>query len=272
MQETKKQALEFRLKQLGSLAVAFSGGVDSTFLLAVAANVISGRDRLVAVTEISPLHPETDIAFARSFAANIGVRLITIDAEMMHNPDFIANPSNRCYLCKRAVFRKMMETAGTLGIQNVAHGVNLDDIADFRPGMVAARELSIHAPLLDAGFMKQDIRILSRDMDLPTWDKPSSGCLATRIPYGHRIDAQKLKEVAAAEAFIRNLKFSECRVRHYGELAKIEISIPDAERLREPGLRLRLVKAFREIGFLYISLDLEGFDSGRLNRSIQSHS
>lgn len=270
MQETKRQALENWLKQIGSLAVAFSGGADSTFLLAVAADVISDKDKLVAVTEISPLHSEADIAFARSFAANLNIRHITIDAGMMTDPDFTANPSNRCYLCKRAVFRRIMAAAETFGIRSVAHGVNLDDIGDFRPGMAAAQELNILAPLLHAGFTKQDIRILSRDMGLPTWDKPSSGCLATRIPYGHLIDLQKIKEVAAAEAFLRNLEFSQCRVRHYGELAKIEVSIQDADRLREPGIRHRVVTAFREIGFLYVSLDLEGFGSGRLNRSIQS--
>jgi uncharacterized protein len=270
MQETKKQALETRLKQLGPLAVAFSGGVDSTFLLAVAATVISDRDKLVAITEISPLHSEADMAFARSFAANLNVRHITIDAGMMMDPDFTANPSSRCYLCKRTVFRRMIEATEIFGIHSVAHGVNLDDIADFRPGMAAARELNILAPLLDAGFTKQDIRRLSCDMGLPTWDKPSSGCLATRIPYGHLIDLKKLKEVAAAEAFMGKLKFNQCRVRHYDELAKIEVSIQDADRLREPGIRHRLVKAFREIGFLYVSLDLEDFGSGRLNRSVQS--
>jgi len=271
MLESKKQALECWLKQAGSLAVAFSGGADSTFLLAVAANVILNRDKLVAITEISPLHPDADIAFARSFAANLNVRHITIDAGMMRDSDFTANPSNRCYLCKRAVFRRMIEATGAMGIHSVAHGLNIDDITDFRPGMAAARELNIHAPLLDAGFTKQDIRRLSCDMGLPTWDKPSSGCLATRIPYGQLIDVKKIKEVAAAEAFLRNLKFSRCRVRHYAELAKIEVSIQDAGRLCEPGVRHRVVKAFREIGFLYVSMDLEGFDSGRLNRSIQSN-
>jgi len=272
MQEIKKQTLEVWLKKIGPLAVAFSGGVDSTFLLAVAASVISDRDKLLAVTEISPVHSESDIAFARSFAATLNVRHLLIDAAMMRDPDFTANSPSRCYLCKRAVFRKMIETAENLGISSVAHGVNRDDLSDFRPGLKAAQELCIHAPLLTAGFTKQDIRILSREMGLPTWDKPSSGCLATRIPYGHLIDLKKIKEVAAAEAFLRNLGFGDCRVRHYGELAKIEVSIRDADRLGEPGLRHRVVTALREIGFLYVSLDLEGFDSGRMNRSIQSDS
>jgi pyridinium-3,5-biscarboxylic acid mononucleotide sulfurtransferase len=274
MQETdsKKQALEAWLKQAGSLAVAFSGGVDSTFLLAVAANVIVGKGKLVAVTETSQLHSEADIAFARSFAANLNVRHILMDAGMMSDPDFTANPPNRCYLCKRAVLRRIVEAAENLGIHNVVHGVNMDDLCDFRPGIAAARELNIHAPMFDTGFTKQDIRRLSRQMGLPTWNKPSSGCLATRIPYGQLIDLKKIKEVAAAEAFMRNLKFGDCRVRHYGELAKIEVSIRDADRLRAPGIRHRIIKAFREIGFLYVSLDLEGFGSGRLNRSIPSDS
>ncbi|RJP85608.1 MAG: ATP-dependent sacrificial sulfur transferase LarE [Desulfobacteraceae bacterium] len=272
MQEAllKKQALEFWLKQVGPLAVAFSGGVDSTFLLAVAAHAISDRDKLLAVTETSPLHPESDVLFARSFAATLNVRHVTIDAGVLADPGFTANPQERCYRCKRVIFSRIIEAAATFGIHHIAHGVNLDDLGDFRPGMAAAKELNIHAPLLEAGFTKKDIRSLSRQMALPTWNKPSSGCLATRIPYGHRIDITKIQAVAAAESFLRNLGFGDCRVRHYDELAKIEISDRDADRFRAPGIRNRVVKAFREIGFLYVSVDLEGFGSGRLNRSIKS--
>ena len=272
MQEThsKKQALESWLKQIGPLAVAFSGGVDSTFLLAMAANVISDTDKLLAVTEASPVHSGADAAFARSFAETLNVRHVTIDAGMMVDPEFTANSPDRCYLCKRSILKQIIDAAESFGIRNVAHGVNVDDLGDFRPGMNAARELNIHSPLLEAGFTKQDIRRLSREMGLPTWNKPSSGCLATRIPYGHPIDLKKIKAIAASEAFLRNLGFGDCRVRHYGELAKIEVSIRDADRLRAPGIRHRIVKAFREIGFLYVSLDLEGFGSGRLNRSIPS--
>ncbi|MDO9263473.1 MAG: ATP-dependent sacrificial sulfur transferase LarE [Desulfosalsimonadaceae bacterium] len=272
MQEmhSKKQALEYWLEQIGPLAVAFSGGVDSTFLLVVAANVISDRDKLLAVTEASPLHPGADAAFARDFAETLNVHHVTIDAGMMIDPEFTANPPNRCYLCKRAILDRIIETAENFGIRNVAHGVNVDDLGDFRPGMKAARELNIHAPLVEAGFTKQDIRRLSREMGLPTWNKPSSGCLATRIPYGQSIDLKKIQAIAASEAFLRTLEFGDCRVRHYGELAKIEVSIRDADRLRAPGIRHRIVKAFREIGFLYVSLDLEDFGSGRLNRSIPS--
>ncbi|MFZ2632388.1 MAG: ATP-dependent sacrificial sulfur transferase LarE [Desulfosalsimonadaceae bacterium] len=272
MQEThsKKQALESWLKQIGSLAVAFSGGVDSTFLLSVAANVISDRDKLLAVTETSLLHPGADVTFARSFAARLNVRHVTIDAGMMIDPEFTANPPNRCYLCKRVILSRIIEAAANLDIHNIAHGVNVDDLADFRPGMAAAKELNVHAPLLEAGFTKQDIRRLSREMGLPTWNKSSSGCLATRIPYGQSIDLKKIQAIAASEAFLRTLGFGDCRVRYYGELAKIEVSIRDADRLRAPGIRHRVVKAFREIGFLYVSLDLEGFGSGRLNRSIPS--
>ena len=272
MQEAhlKKQKFEAWLKQTGSLAVAFSGGVDSAFLLAVAANAISDKDKLLAVTETSPLHPGAEVAFARSFAATLNVRHVTIDAGMMTSPEFTANPPNRCYLCKRAILSRIIEAAENFGIRNVAHGVNVDDLGDFRPGMKAARELNIHAPLLEAGFTKQGIRRLSREMGLPTWNKPSSGCLATRIPYGHSIDLKKIQVIDASEVFLRALGFGGCRVRHYGELAKIEVSIRDADRLRAPGIRHRVIKAFREIGFLYVSLDLEGFGSGRLNRSITS--
>ena len=267
---SEKQALESWLKQIGPLAVAFSGGVDSTFLLAVAVSATSDRDKLLAVTETSFLHPGNDISFARSFAATLNVRHVTIDAGMMIDPEFTANPPNRCYLCKRAILDRIVEVAINFGIPNVAHGVNVDDLGDFRPGMQAARELNIYAPLVEAGFTKQDIRRLSREMGLPTWNKPSSGCLATRIPYGHPIDLMKIQAIAASEAFLRTLGFGDCRVRHYGELAKIEVSIRDVDRLRAPGIRHRIVKAFREIGFLYVSLDLEDFGSGRLNRSIPS--
>ena len=266
----KKQTLEAWLKQVGSLVVAFSGGVDSTFLLAVAANVIADTGKLLAVTETSPLHAGADVAFARSFAATLNIRHVSIDAGMLIDREFAANPPNRCYLCKHAVLRRIIDAAANHGIHHVAHGVNVDDLGDFRPGMAAAKELNVHAPLLEAGFTKKDIRRLSRQMGLPTWNKPSSGCMATRIPYGQPIDLHKIQAIAASEAFLRNLGFGDCRVRHYGELAKIEVSIRDADRLRAPGIRYRIIKAFREIGFLYVSLDLEGFGSGRLNRSIAS--
>lgn len=270
MPQDKQQALESWLRQAGPLAVAFSGGVDSTFLLAAAADVIAEPGQLLAVTETSPLHDAADLAFARSFAASLGVPHVFIDAGMLADPLFSANPPDRCYLCKRAVFRRIIEAAQARGVSRVAHGANVDDLGDFRPGMAAARELGVHAPLLEAGLTKADIRELSRQRGLPTWNHPSSGCLATRIPYGQPIDLTKIAAIAAAEAFLHRLGFCECRVRHYGELSKIEMPHRDMDALRAPGVRHRIVSAFREIGFLYVSLDLEGFGSGRLNRSVPS--
>lgn len=252
------------------MAVAFSGGVDSSFLLAMAAEVIEDKNQLVAVTAVSPVHPFTEVESAQSFAAGRGIRHVMVYSEEMKSSEFVANPPNRCYVCKKIIFPPILKLAGRLGIKHVAHGVNLDDLAEFRPGLKAACELGIIAPLVEAQLSKADIRILSRHMGLSTWDKPSSGCLATRIPYGRTITEKKLKMVAVAEEALKDLGFSRCRVRYYDELAKIEVAPEDFSKLMTPFVRSEIIARFKNIGFLYIAFDIEGYQSGRLNRSLES--
>lgn len=266
MLRTKTERLKTLLNAFDSLAVTFSGGADSACLLAVAAAVFGGKKPLLAITLASPAHLPSELAFARAFARGLGVVHETITHDLPGEPAFAANTPDRCYTCKTILFQKVRELALARGIQHVVHGANAEDIGDFRPGLRAASRLGIRSPLAEAGLTKADIRRLSREMGLSTWDKPASGCLATRIPYGQPIDAGKLSMVAAAESVLRELGYGDCRVRHYGELASIEVPAADMASLM--GHSCRIVQAFRDIGFLYVSADLEGFASGRLNRSL----
>ena len=266
----KQKTLEAILKKYGSLAVAFSGGVDSTFLLAVAKFVFADALRLLAVTVVSPLHHEKDMMFAETFARQNNIRHISLRSDEMMSEAFLRNPPDRCYICKKMVFRIIMEAAQQAGIETVAHGENVDDGRAYRPGMRAAEEMGIIAPLADAGLTKDDIRRLSRQMGLATWNQPASGCLATRIPYHSPITLEKLQMVASAEQVLEGLGFPISRVRHHGDLAKIEVPEEMLEKLLVPSVRRPLLEAFKQIGFRYVSLDLEGHQSGRLERSIHS--
>jgi len=267
----KKKILESRLSKLDSLAVAFSGGVDSTLLLAVAANIFQAKgknDQLIAITADSPVHPRQDIRIAESFAKDNHIHHMIVKTDEMNSPEFMSNSPDRCYVCKKLIFGSIIKIASDQCINHVAHGVNVDDRGDYRPGMKAAMEMNILSPLLDAGLTKNDIRQLSKQMGLPTWDKPASGCLATRIPYGETIDLKKLRMVELSENVLTDLGVKACRVRNYGELAKIEVLPDELENLLKPSVRNQIIKAFKTIGFLYVSVDLEGYQSGRLNRSV----
>lgn len=269
------KTLESGLGKLDSLAVAFSGGVDSTFLLAVAAEIFQGNDKngksdkLLAITAKSPVHPQKDVSDAELFAKEHTIHHRIVSTDEMNSIEFTSNPPDRCYVCKKIIFGKITKTASECGINHVAHGVNVDDQGDYRPGMKAALEMNILSPLLDAGLTKNDIRQLSKQMGLPTWDKPASGCLATRIPYGHAIDLNMLNRVELSENKLADLGFKNCRVRNYGELAKIEVPPDEIEAVLSQPIRQRIVEALKEIGFLYVSIDLEGYKSGRLNRSVR---
>ncbi len=266
--EEKIISLHNSLKNTESLAIAFSGGVDSTFLLASAKQLLNGR--LVAVTAVSPIQPRRETDHAIRVARDLGVEHITVDTFEMSDPEFCANPVNRCYICKKAIFSEIRRALQDRGRVAIAHGVNVDDLGDFRPGLAAAREMGILSPLADAGLTKAEIRKQSRIMGLSTWNKPSGACLASRIPYGSEISRQRLKMVEAAEALLFDNGFETCRIRHYGETAKIEIPPDQFSQMLLSARRAEIIDALKAIGFLYVTLDMEGFQSGRLNRSVSA--
>ena len=261
----KKEKLISILRLCDNLIVAFSGGVDSTFLLHVANEVIEGN--VVAVTAQSPLHPERETEFTKKFAKKLSIKHIIMQSREMNWPDFVANTKDRCYVCKKLLSEDLLKLASDMGIKHVAHGANMDDLDDFRPGFKAAGEMGIIAPLMDAGMTKKDIRMLSKEMDLVTWDKPSMACLASRIPYGMPITDEALNKIDRAEQFVLSLGFISCRVRYHNEVARIEVSPGDFKRLFDEKTRMAIISKFQEIGFLYISLDMEGYIQGSMNRS-----
>ena len=261
----KKEALLSILRSYGSLAVAFSGGVDSTFLLKMAHDVLG--DQLLAVTASSPSFPKRELQEALDFCAREGIRHISFESDELKIEGFSQNPENRCYLCKTELFRGILNLAASQGITHVAEGSNLDDEGDYRPGLQAIRELHILSPLREAGLTKQDIRDLSREMGLPTWDKPSFACLASRFVYGETISKEKLEMIDRAEQLLLDQGFRQVRVRmHGGTLARIEVEAPELERLLS--LRSVIVPALKAIGFTYVTMDLTGYRTGSMNETI----
>jgi uncharacterized protein len=264
--KAKQRRLAAILESLDGLVVAFSGGVDSTFLLAAAHRALG--ERVTAVTAESPVHPRREIRAAEALARRLGVRHRVIASGEMNLPEFTANPPDRCYICKRHVLAEVFRVARDLGVRHVAHGVNLDDLGDYRPGLKAAEEMGAIAPLLEAGLTKDDIRRLSRRMKLATWNKPSLACLASRIPYGTPITAPALAMVDEAEDFLRGLGFSACRVRHHGDVARIELDPRGIKKLMHHAQRADIVARLRSIGFRHVAVDLEGYTQGSLNRAL----
>jgi uncharacterized protein len=263
---SKKQALIERLKALDSLLVAFSGGVDSTFLLAVARQVLG--EKVVAFTATSVVYPSRESKEAMSFAKEKGVDHVIMGTDAMSLPNFTANKPDRCYHCKKHLFEKLQELAAQKGIKHIAHAANLDDLKDYRPGWRAAEEMGILAPLVDARLTKEEIRFLSKEMGLATWSKPTMACLASRIPFGESVTEKKLRMIQEAETFIAGLGFTQYRVRYHGAVARIEVEPGDIERIVEKTIRDRIVAKLREIGFLHVALDLEGYVSGSMNRAV----
>jgi len=262
----KKNRLILALKNYDSLLVAFSGGVDSSFLLAVSHGVL--KDNSVAATAVSAVHPLREKESATAYAKTLGIKHVMLQTEEMNLSDFTANRKDRCYICKKNLFKVLLNIASKMGLKYVVHGANRDDLKDFRPGFKAAKEMGIVAPLIDAGLAKKDIRSLSKEMNLKTWDKPPMACLATRIPYGTAITRKALGVVEQAENVILTLGFRNCRVRHHGEIARIEVDPLDFEKIFNENIKAVIIKKFRNLGFSHISVDMEGYRQGSMNRDL----
>jgi len=258
----KKDKLYAIIRDMGGCVVGFSGGVDSTLLFAVAAEVLG--DRALAVTATSETYPERERREAEAFAKKIGGRHRVVESEELDIPGFAENPKNRCYYCKSELFTKLRKIADEEGLPYVLDGSNLDDRGDYRPGKQAACELNVRSPLDEAGLSKDEIRTLSRAMDLPTWDKPSFACLSSRFPYGTTITREKVSQVGRAEESLRELGLRTLRVRHHGDMARIELGPAEFERVVN-GLSAEVVRLVKSAGYNYVALDLQGYRTGSMN-------
>lgn len=255
------------IKGLGSVAVAFSSGVDSTFLLRTAHDVLG--ERVIAVTARSCSFPERELNEAMEFTKKNGITHLVVDSEELEIEGFSQNPLNRCYLCKHELFSKMKDIALKNGYKEVVEGSNMDDMGDYRPGLDAIRELGIKSPLRHARLSKEEIRKLSREMGLPTWEKQSFACLSSRFPYGHSITPEKLKMVDKAEQLLLDLGFHQVRVRHHDTLARIEVAEHQLEKIMKKEIRDQIYQSLKEIGFTYVSLDIAGYRTGSMNETIK---
>jgi uncharacterized protein len=265
----KEADLLGRLGRAGRVMVAFSGGVDSSYL-AWAAHRALGDDSL-SVTAVSPSYPESHRAMAEQIVAEFGLSHRFVDTHEMERSAYRANASDRCYHCKSELFETMDRLSAELGFDRVSYGVNTDDTADFRPGQRAADEHGVMAPLQEAGLSKQEIRDLSRAAGLPTADLPASACLSSRLPYGTEVTLERLRQVEEGEELLRGLGFKQVRLRHHGELARVEIDPVELPRALETQMAGRIVRMIKPLGFRYVSLDLEGYRMGSLNEVLQIH-
>ncbi len=264
--EKKYENLKKDLKSMGRILVAFSGGVDSTFLLKVAKDVVG--DNVLAVIASSATYPEREQREAIRFADDLGVRYKVIHTKELDDPNFRDNPPERCYFCKKELFSRLKEIAGEENIPFVCDGSNFEDTFDYRPGGKAAAELDVRSPLKDAGLEKSEIRILSKRLGLPTWNKPAMACLSSRFPYFTRIEMESLRQIDAAEEYLKNMGFMQVRVRHHGPIARIEISPQDFPRMIEGEARTAIVENLKKLGYQYVAIDLAGYRTGSMNEPI----
>jgi uncharacterized protein len=262
--DNKFQKLKEILTKSGSVVIAFSGGVDSTFLLQAARDVL-GTERVIALTATSPTYPSHEFNESVRLAKELGVQQIVVDSNELLIPGFADNPPLRCYHCKKELFEICLNKAKELGYAEVLDGSNLDDLDDYRPGQQAATELQIRSPLLEAGLTKEDIRALSRRSGLSTAEKQPFACLASRFPYGTRITAERLQQIDRCETFMRENDFHTFRVRYHGETARIEVALDELSRIIDDKMRMQLLAEFKAAGFTYVALDLQGYRTGSMN-------
>lgn len=260
---TKLKHLETLLRSYESVAVAYSGGVDSTFLFAVAHNVLGNR--ALGVIGRSPTYPKRELDEAVRMAKDLGAAFEVVDTCEMDNPDFASNPSNRCFFCKSNLFEVVGKVAEKHGIHTILEGTNADDTGDYRPGMEAAKKLGVKAPLLEAGLTKDEIRALSKEMGLETWNKLAMACLSSRIPYGETITLKRLSRIEQAEMNIRDLGYKQLRVRDHGDVARIEVDAALIAEVAMPVNRAKIVSVAKSAGYKYVCLDLEGYRTGAMN-------
>ena len=265
--QEKKRHLESILRDMGSLLVAYSGGVDSAFLAVEAARELG--DRALAVTAVSPAMPEREIKEASELARLWGMRHLVIDTDEMSDANYVANGPRRCYYCKIELYSRLRPIAQAQGIGWIANGANLDDLGDYRPGLKAANEHGVRSPLVEARLYKSEIRDLSQELGLPTWDKPALACLSSRVPYGTPIVLEDLKRIDQAEEFLRSLGLRQVRVRHHDKIARIEVSPEEIGLLAQEQIRQQVVDRFRALGYLYVTLDLAGYRTGSLNEALK---